>query len=152
MLLVDGKKRILWRYPKPGSFHAPAAYPSDAQLLPNGRVLLADYSDPGHILILTKQGKVVWRGPPSGPASLNHPSLALMLPGHLIAVNDDYRHRTLLISKTRHRIIWQYGHTDTPGTRPGYLNTPDGMDFLPPTAHKGHPALTNLLRQANAHP
>ena len=29
------------------------------------------------------------------------------------------------------RVVWQYGHTDHPGTGHGYLNTPDGMDFIP---------------------
>jgi len=128
------------------SFQAPVAYPSDAQLLPNGRILLADYSRPGHVLILTRQGRVVWRyGPPSGPGALNHPSLALMLPGHLIAVNDDYRDRVVLISKARHAIVWQYGHTDQPGTRPGYLNTPDGMDLLPLSAARRHGAIARLV-------
>lgn len=128
--------RVLW------SFQAPVAYPSDAQLLPDGHVLLADYSQPGHIVILTKHGRLLWEyGPPNGPAALNHPSLAIMLPNGLIAVNDDYRHRIVLISQRRHRIIWQYGHTDQPGTRHGYLNTPDGMDFLPYQVALHNPAI-----------
>jgi len=132
--------RLLW------SFQAPVAYPSDAQLLPNGRILLADYSSPGHVLILTRQGRVVWQyGPPSGPGALDHPSLALMLPGHLIAVNDDGRDRVVLISKARDAIVWQYGHTDRPGTRPGYLNTPDGMDFLPLSAAQRHRAIARIV-------
>ena len=70
-------------------------------------------------------------GPDGGAGALNHPSLALMLPNGLIAVNDDYRHRVVLISRRLNRILWQYGHTDRPGRSPGYLNIPDGMDFLP---------------------
>jgi hypothetical protein len=133
--------RLLW------SFQAPVAYPSDAQLLPNGRILLADYSSPGHLLILTKRGRVVWRyGPPAGPGALNHPSLALMLPGHLIAVNDDYRDRVVIISKARHAIIWQYGHTDQPGARSGYLNIPDGMDYLPLSVARRHPTIARLVQ------
>ena len=49
----------------------------------------------------------------------------------LIAVNDDYRHRVVLLNIPRHRIIWQYGHTDVRGRAPGYLNTPHGLDLLP---------------------
>jgi hypothetical protein len=123
---VGSHGKLLW------SVHAPVRYPSDAQWLGHGKILLADYSDPGHVLIMTTGGKVLWRyGPPSGPAALNHPSLALMLPNGLIAVNDDYRHRVILIDPRKHRIVWQYGHTDHAGTAKGYLNTPDGMDFLP---------------------
>jgi outer membrane protein assembly factor BamB len=144
---ISAAGKLLW------SFQAPVAYPSDAQVLPSGRVLLADYSTPGQILILTRRGKVVWRyGPPSGPAALDHPSLALMLPGHLIAVNDDYRHRVVVISKVQHRIIWQYGHTDRAGTARGYLDVPDGIDYLPSSAVRGHPALVRLIRRASRRP
>jgi hypothetical protein len=116
------------------SFHAPVGYPSDPQPLPGGRVLLADYSKPGHLLIMSRGGKVLWRyGPRSGPGMLNHPSLAMALPNGDIAVNDDYRHRCVVIDPRTKQIVWQYGHTDSPGTAHGYLNTPDGMDFIPAT-------------------
>jgi hypothetical protein len=138
--------KLLW------SFKAPVAYPSDAQLLPDGHILLADYSSPGHVLILTKTGHLLWQyGPPSGPASLNHPSLALMLPHHMIAVNDDYRHRIVLISVAKRKILWQYGHTDQPGTGPGYLNTPDGMDFLPLKTALTDPAIRRLVAHTLSH-
>ena len=77
-------------------------------------------------------GHVLWRyGPPSGYGRLDHPSLAMALPNGDIAVNDDFRHRCVIIDPRLHRIVWQYGHTDQPGTAPGFLNTPDGMDFVP---------------------
>ena len=81
---------------------------------------------------MTRHGKVLWRyGPAAGTGALDHPSLAIMLPNGLIAVNDDYNHRVILIDRSRGRIVWQYGHTNVPGAAPGYLNTPDGIDFLP---------------------
>jgi hypothetical protein len=55
----------------------------------------------------------------------------MALPNGDIAVNDDYRDRVIVIDPRLGRIVWQYGHTDHPGTSPGYLNTPDGMDFVP---------------------
>jgi hypothetical protein len=111
---------------------APVSYPSDPQPLPGGRILLADYANPGHVLILNHHGKVLWRyGPSQGYGRMDHPSLAMPLPNGDIAVNDDYRHRVIVIDPRKHRIVWQYGHTDQPGTAPGYLNTPDGMDFVP---------------------
>jgi hypothetical protein len=55
------------------------------------------------------------------------------LPNGDVAVNDDYRDRVVVIDPRARRIVWQYGHTDMPGTATGYLNTPDGMDFIPAT-------------------
>jgi N-acetylneuraminic acid mutarotase len=114
------------------SVRAPLAYPSDPQPLPHDRVLLADYASPGHIVVMDRHGKALWRyGPTQGQAELNHPSLAIELPNGDIAANDDYRHRVVVIDPRSGKIVWQYGHTDRPGTAAGYLNTPDGMDFVP---------------------
>ena len=115
---------------------APVDYPSDPQPLPGGRVLLADYSNPGHILIIDRRGKVLWRyGPATGYGRLDQPSLAMALPNGDVAVNDDYRQRVLIIDPRTNRIVWKYGHTDLPGSGPGHLNTPDGMDFIPLAAN-----------------
>jgi hypothetical protein len=114
------------------SFVAPVSYPSDPQPLPGRRILLADYASPGHVLILSRHGKVLWRyGPSGGHGRLDHPSLAMALPNGDIAVNDDYRDRVVVIDPRTKRIVWQYGHSDVPGRGPGFLNTPDGMDFIP---------------------
>ena len=69
--------------------------------------------------------RVLWRyGLRSGDGALHHPSLALPLPGSLIAVNDDYRNRVVLISLRTKRIVWQYGHSDVAGAAPGILSSP----------------------------
>src|SRR5712691_4780916 len=102
--------RLMW------SFRAPVSYPSDPQWLGGGRILLADYTRPGHALIVDTHGRVLWRyGPSSGAGELNHPSLALPIGHGLIAINDDYRHRVVLVSIRRRRIVWQYGQTDVKG-------------------------------------
>jgi hypothetical protein len=133
------------------SFQANVRYPSDAQMLENGRVLLADYSSPGHVLITNTKGHELFRyGPVGGPGALDHPSLALMLPNGLIAVNDDYRDRVVLIDPATRRIVWQYGHTDVPGRGPGFLNTPDGMDFLPFDVAMRIPAIRALVQRHGA--
>ncbi len=114
------------------AFQAPIAYPSDPQPLPGGRILLADYSSPGHVLIVDHHGNVLWRyGPASGNGRMDHPSLAMALPNGDIAVNDDFRDRVIVIDPRTDRIVWQYGHTDVHGTAPGFLHIPDGMDFIP---------------------
>src|SRR5262249_4063593 len=97
--------------------------------------------DPGRIVELTRTGRAVWSfGASSGRNRLDRPSLAIRLPNGLVAVNDDWRHRVLLIDPKKHRIVWQYGHTDVASAKPGYLDKPDGMDFLPaaPTRHAGY--------------
>jgi hypothetical protein len=55
----------------------------------------------------------------------------MALPNGDIAVNDDYRDRVVVIDPRLNRIVWQYGHTDVGGAGAGYLQTPDGMDFIP---------------------
>ena len=114
------------------SVRAPVSYPSDPQPLPGERILLAASASPGHVLIIDHQGRVLWRyGPSQGYRRLDHPSLAIALPNGNVAVNDDYRHRVVVIDPRTNGIVWQYGHTDQPGSAPGYLNIPDGMDFIP---------------------
>ncbi len=118
--------RLLW------SAVAPVSYPSDPQPLPNGHVLLADYTRPGAVVIMDRFGHTLWRyAPSSGPGELDHPSLAAMLPNGFIAINDDFRDRVVILDPATKRIVWQYGVSGLPGTGPDRLNTPDGMDLVP---------------------
>ena len=119
------------------SFQAPVSYPSDPQPLSRGRILLADYADPGAVVILDQHGRVLWRyGPSSGWGALNHPSLAIMLPNGDIAINDDYNDRVVIVDPKQRRIVWQYGHLARAGRGGGFLRTPDGMDFVPLGPHE----------------
>jgi hypothetical protein len=134
------------------SVAAPVSYPSDPQLLAPNRILLADYARPGHAIIMTRTGRVLWRyGPASGPGALDHPSLARRIAPGLIAINDDYRDRIVVISIRTKKIVWQYGHTDAPGTAAGYLNTPDGLDVLGTADARKLPFMRALVRAADAH-
>jgi hypothetical protein len=130
---------------------APVSYPSDPQLLSPKRILVADYARPGHALIMTPAGRVLWKyGPASGPGELDHPSLATRIAPDLIAINDDYRHRVVLVSIRTRQIVWQYGQTDVAGRADGLLNTPDGLDLLPTSAAQASPTLRTLLRPQRA--
>ena len=121
------KGKLVW------SLKLPVAYPSDPQQLGPDLYLVADYHRPGGIYEFNRAGKILWSyHPNSGPGMLNHPSLAERLPNGLIGANDDYRHRVVIIDPKTKRIVWQYGHTDRPGTKPGYLRIPDGFDLLSP--------------------
>jgi outer membrane protein assembly factor BamB len=119
------------------AFQAPVAYASDPQPLSGGRILLADYTSPGAVVILNRHGKVLWRyGPASGWGALDHPSLAIMLPNGNIAINDDYNDRVVIVDPKQNRIVWQYGHRAAPGRGANQLNTPDGMDYIPLGPHE----------------
>lgn len=118
--------------------HVPTIYPSDAHLDANGNILVVDYANPGAIVRVDAHGHVLWRyGPRSGPGRLDHPSLAIELPNGLVAVNDDFRHRVVIIDPKTNTIVWQYGHTDRHGLANGYLFTPDGIDLIPASVAAG---------------
>ena len=110
------------------STHPPGvSYPSDTNEVYPGLYLTADYSTPGQVVEFTGGGQLRWRF-----GGLDHPSLALPLPNGDILVNDDYNDRVIVIDPVSNRIVWQYGHTGVAGSRPGYLNNPDGVDVTPP--------------------
>jgi hypothetical protein len=56
--------------------------------------------------------------------------LALPFPHHMIAATDDYGERVVIIDRRTKRIVWQYGHQGAAGSRPGYLNKPNGLDLI----------------------
>src|SRR6516225_1745801 len=111
---------------------AGVSYPSDANEVSPGRYIVADYSDPGQVVIFGRAGHLVWRFRPGGAAALNHPSLALPLPNGNILVNDDHNGRVIVVNPKTNRISWQYGHEGVPGRAAGYLDNPDGVDLAPP--------------------
>ncbi len=122
---ISKNGRLLW------TIRTPTSYPSDAQLLPNGNVLVAGFNTPGRVDEITPRGRVVWTYAPTGYWSLDRPSLAVDWPNGLIAITDDWHHRIVVIDKRTKRVVWSYGHLNQPGTAPGFLNKPDGLDLLP---------------------
>ncbi len=112
------------------SMNLPVTYPSDPQITRAGNILISDYSTPGQIAEVTRQGQVVWQYIGEGKVKLNKPSLAIELPNGNILANDDSNHRVIVIDKQTKKIIWQYGVTGKPGSGPGQLNVPDGVDII----------------------
>jgi outer membrane protein assembly factor BamB len=124
---ITRQGKLVW------SVQLPISYPSDPQQLGPDRYLVANYASPGGIYEFNRAGKILWSyHPSSGDGMLNHPSLAERLPGGLIAANDDYRDRMVIIDPHTKKIVWQYGRTDSPGRGPDHLNIPDGFDLLAP--------------------
>jgi outer membrane protein assembly factor BamB len=123
---LDAKGRLLY------SVRTPTTYPSDAQLLPDGNVLVAGFDTPGRVDEITPAGRIVRTyGPSSGLGMLDRPSLAVRWPNGMIAVTDDWHHRVVVIDPRTNRIVWQYGHLGAPGSTNGYLSKPDGLQLLP---------------------
>jgi outer membrane protein assembly factor BamB len=124
---ITPEGKLVW------SVQLPIEYPSDPQQLGPDRYLVADYTRPGGIYEFNRAGKILWSySPSSGNRMLNHPSLAERLPNGLIATNDDYRDRVVIIDPKTKKIVWQYGVTGKPGAGPGRLHIPDGFDLLAP--------------------
>ena len=113
--------------------HPPGfSYPSDTNEVRPGVFLSVDYTNPGAIETFTATGRLLWRYEPTGADALNQPSLALPLPNGDVLANDDKNDRVIVIDPHTNKIVWQYGHTHQPGTGPGYLANPDGVDLAPP--------------------
>jgi outer membrane protein assembly factor BamB len=125
--LLSPTGKVIWNVAAPDLY---GGYVSDAQLLPDGNVLVAGYGKPGVLVIFNPQsGKVVWQyRVTSGPGELNHPSLALPLPNGNILLNDDRNDRVIVIDPKTNKIVWQYGTTGVAGSGPNQLNVPDGVD------------------------
>ncbi|HEV2457341.1 MAG TPA: PQQ-binding-like beta-propeller repeat protein [Ktedonobacterales bacterium] len=127
-VLLDRNNRIVWTL----RFPAPLHYPSDANLTPDGNVICAFYTAPGAVVKMSPDGRVLWRyDVKSGSGMLRFPSLAVELPNGNVLLNDDLNHRVVVIDPRTNEIVWQYGHTGIPGSSPGYLDVPDGVDWLP---------------------
>jgi hypothetical protein len=118
---------VIWSRQAPGGIR----YPSDAMPTMDGQVVVADYAKPGRVVIFNpKTGNVTWNYfEKSGEGMLDHPSLAMELPTGDVMLNDDYRHRVIIIDRVTKKITWQYGETDRKGSAPGLLNNPDGIDI-----------------------
>ncbi len=115
-----------------GPVHPASSTRPDSNEIGPDRYLTVDYSNPGQVVVFNAAGQNLWRFAPTGAQALDHPSLALPLPNGDILLNDDYNDRVIVVDPATNQIVWQYGHTKTPGRQPGYLDIPDGVDLVPP--------------------
>jgi len=122
---ISKSGRLVW------TIRTPTTYPSDAQLLPDGNVLVAGFNTPGRVDEITPSGKVVWTYEPTGYWALDRPSLAERWPNGMIAITDDWHHRVVVVDPKTKRVVWSYGHLNQPSSAAGYLSKPDGLDLLP---------------------
>ncbi|MDA8311911.1 MAG: hypothetical protein M0Z46_15130 [Actinomycetota bacterium] len=119
--------QIVWSVHPPG-----ITYPSDTNEVSPGVFLTTAYTKPGVVEEFNTRGQVLWRYAPTGTAALNQPSLALPLPNGDVLLNDDWNDRVIVVDPKTDQVVWQYGVTGVPGSAPGYLFKPDGVDLAPP--------------------
>lgn len=117
VLLVDGRGRVLWRYPR--ATRAPAMpfyFDDDVFFGPDYRRIVSNQEDQHTIEVLSfPGGRLLWhyghvnrRG--TAPGYLNTPDDAYLLPHDVVSVADAYNCRVIFISK-QHTILRQIGRT-----------------------------------------
>jgi hypothetical protein len=119
--------KILWSVHPPG-----ITYPSDTNEVSPNVFITAAYTKPGVVEEFNSSGQLIWRYAPTGANALNQPSLALPLPNGDVLLNDDWNDRVIVVDPKTDQVVWQYGVTGVPGSAPGYLYKPDGVDLAPP--------------------
>lgn len=109
----------------------PLARPSEPRQIGDDRYLVTDESRPGGVYEFDRSGQIRFAySPSSGPAMLDHPTQAAMLPNGLIVVSDSNRHRVVVIDPATSSIVWQFGELDVAGSGPNQLDAPGGIDLL----------------------
>jgi outer membrane protein assembly factor BamB len=118
-----------------GPFARPLGRPhlapgSDPSALP-GDVLIADRSN-NRLLVVDPRGRIVWRFPNSGHASLPLPDDAFFSPdGRKIVVTEEDADVISVVDVASHRIVWRYGAFGVVGSTANRLAHPDDAMLLP---------------------
>jgi DNA-binding beta-propeller fold protein YncE len=106
--------------------------PDDAYEYAKDKLIATSHTHPGVVEEFDTADKVTWTyDPTSGSGELDRPSLAEVLADGDVLVCDSGNDRVVVIDPQTDTIIWQYGHTGRPGSKPGYLHTPDSAVLVP---------------------
>jgi DNA-binding beta-propeller fold protein YncE len=106
--------------------------PDDAYEYAKDKLIATSRTHPGAVEEFDTADKVTWTyDPTSGTGELDRPSMAEVLADGDVLVCDSGNDRVVVIDPQTDTIIWQYGHTGHPGSKPGYLHTPDSAVLVP---------------------
>jgi hypothetical protein len=137
MLLVDGARRILWRYPSGSSTAMPFQFDDDTFFGPHHDRIVSNQEDQNTIQVISFPGRrVLWRYghvnvKGGAPGYLNTPDDAYLLRDGLVSVADAYNCRVVWISR-QHVIVRQIGTTgNCHHDPPRYLGSVNGATPLP---------------------
>jgi hypothetical protein len=92
-----------------------------------GFLLIADRGN-NRLLLVGSDKRIVWRYPSRGnPAfPFRFDDDAFFGPGYRSIISNQEAQQTLqIIGFPNGQVLWRYGHPNTRGSAPGYLNTPD---------------------------
>ena len=94
-----------------------------------GGLLIADRAN-NRLMVVDNGGRVLWRFPrpgslPRGWSSVTADDAFLAPDRKTIVANDEFHETIVRIDLATAKVIWTYGHYGVPGSRPGYLHTPD---------------------------
>jgi hypothetical protein len=137
LLLVDGHRRVLWRYPPRSGPKVPFYFDDDSFFGPGYRTIISNQEDQHTIQIISfPGGRVLWRYGHFGvrgsaPGYLNTPDDAYLLPGGIVSVADAYNCRVLFISERTKRIVRQLGNGVCRHDPPTSLGAVNGATPLP---------------------
>ena len=118
----------------PSATAVPTPSPVPSGPLP-GNLLIADRGN-GRLLIVDPSGTILWSLTLNRQAGWSQAPLAaddafFTADGRQISINAEDEHVIARVDIATRRIVWSYGHDGVPGSRAGYLNTPDDAYPLP---------------------
>src|SRR2546427_7977251 len=115
--------------PSPVPVTTPAPPPTAAPGVMPANLLIADRAN-NRVIEVTPDRKIVWEFP--GPGDLlpgqrfRWPDDAFYAPDRKsIVINEEEAHAIVLLDYASHRIVWQYGVSERPGSARGYDHRPD---------------------------
>ena len=137
VIIVDPRKRILWRFPMLGSA-AQLSQPDDAFVSSDGRYITTndEFADSIAVISLSRHPRIVWRyGHPgvqgSAAGYLAHPDDAYLLANGEVQVADIINCRVLWIDRAK-RVVRAIGSPgDCVHDPPSALSDPNGDTPLP---------------------
>jgi outer membrane protein assembly factor BamB len=131
---ADGHPNFAVQMVVPNAGFGRAGEPGAGSPFFGDRLLVADRGN-DRLLLLNDRDRRIWiypsrrRAAPHG--GFYFPDDAFFIhSGHAIISNQEDNDTLVEIAYPSGRILWQYGHPRTPGTGPGYLNTPDDTYLL----------------------
>ncbi|MCL4422560.1 MAG: hypothetical protein M1115_05240 [Actinobacteria bacterium] len=98
------------------------------------KLLVADEGN-DRLVLLSDTSKIIWTYPsataPSPPGGFSADDAFFARHGHMIVTNEETKDVLAEVGFPSGKILWTYGHFGVPGSKPGYLNTPDDAYLLP---------------------
>lgn len=101
-----------------------------------GKMLIADRGN-SRLLIITPDKNIIWSmqlgtgGGPKNENSLGADDAFLTPDQKHIIINEEDNHVVAIIDIATKKIVWSYGQAGIPGSKEGYLHTPDDAYQLP---------------------